>query len=386
MEKLRQYLPILFLLLCALGAPNQPRAFVNLQLPADFSVFWAASNLAFQAPELIYNDLAVTLKQFDAIGLVAGIRPWAYPPSALLPLLPFGAMPYTAALALFAMLTFALFLIAAKPLFERRLLLAVGLVALSQPVIFAALNGQMVFLVAAMLTMALILVPNAPARAGILIGIAAAIKPQFLLFAPLALMADRQHRALGASICAGSAVILLSLAFGPERWVEWLAALSRFRDTVSGLDILHRNVTPTGILWFLGVTGPIQLVANLAFALAGAWMVWRVFRASTDVPTRLVALVGGALFAAPYAMNYDLVLLVPAAVAFLVRNYDPRASLFPMLAGGLLLVSDGLWAPAATMLFIAVIVKDHVWLVAKTHRPPASSASFPPPSAAPIAP
>lgn len=386
MEKLRQYLPILFLLLCALGAPNQPRAFVNLQLPADFSVFWAASNLALQAPELIYNDLAVTLKQFDAIGLVAGIRPWAYPPSALLPLLPFGAMPYTAALALFAMLTFALFLIAAKPLFERRLLLAVGLVALSQPVIFAALNGQMVFLVAAMLTMALILLPNAPARAGILIGIAAAIKPQFLLFAPLALMADRQHRALGASICAGSAVILLSLAFGPERWVEWLAALSRFRDTVAGLDILHRNVTPTGILWFLGVTGPIQLVANLAFALAGAWMVWRVFRASTDVPTRLVALVGGALFAAPYAMNYDLVLLVPAAVAFLVRDYDPRASLFPMLAGGLLLVSDGLWTPAATMLFIAVIVKDHVWPVAKTHRPPASSASFPPPSAAPIAP
>ena len=386
MEKLRQYLPILFLLLCALGAPNQPRAFVNLQLPADFSVFWAASNLALQAPELIYNDLAVTLKQFDAIGLVAGIRPWAYPPSALLPLLPFGAMPYTAALALFAMSTFGLFLIAAKPLFERRLLLAVGLVALSQPVIFAALNGQMVFLVAAIVTTALILLPSAPVRAGILIGIAAAIKPQFLLFAPLALMADRQHRALGASICAGSAVILLSLAFGPERWVEWLAALSRFRDTVAGLDILHRNVTPTGILWFLGVTGPIQLVANLAFALAGAWMVWRVFRASTDVPTRLVALVGGALFAAPYAMNYDLVLLVPAAVAFLVRDYDPRASLFPMLAGGLLLVSDGLWAPAATILFIAVIVKPYVWPVTDTHRMRASPASSPPSSAAPALP
>ena len=384
-ERLPRFLPVLFLLLCALCAPNWPRSFANLDQSSDFSVFWAAAQLGLQAPELIYNDVAVTLQQADAIGAISGIRPWAYPPTALLPLLPFGALPYTAALLLFATTTLGLFLVATQPLFERRKLLALGLVVLSQPVIFAALNGQMVFLVGALVISALIWLPTAPVRAGILIGIAAALKPQLLVFAPLAMIACRQYRALGASVCAGAGMILLSLLFGPERWVEWLVAMARFKDTVEGLDILYRNVTPTGILWFLGVTGPAQWIANLAFALAGGWIVWRVFRRSDDVPTRLVALVGGALFAAPYAMNYDLVLLVPAAAAFLVRDHDPRASLLPMATGGLLLVSDGLWAPAATMLFIAMVVKDHVWPAADASPMPASSTSSRPPSAAPAA-
>ena len=383
-EQLRKFLPILFLVLCALCAPNWPYSFIDRNLPSDFSVFWAAAQLALEAPELIYNDVAITLSQADAIGAVAGVRPWAYPPTALLPLLPFGALPYFAALILFVAASLGLFMLAARPLFERRKLIAVGLVFLSQPVIFAALNGQMILLVAALVISALILLPTAPVRAGILLGIAAAIKPQMLVFAPLALLACREYRALGASICAGGGMVLLSLSFGPERWVEWLAALARFRDTVEGLDILYRNVTPTGMLWFLGVTGPAQLIANLAFAFAGAWIVWRVFRLSGDVPTRLVALAGGALFAAPYAMNYDLVLLVPAAVAFLVRHQDFRASLFPMLTGGLLLVSDGLWTPAATMLFIAVIVKPYGWPARNPMT--VSSASSPPPSAAPAAP
>ena len=385
-ERLPKFLPILFLLLCALCAPNWPRSFVERNLPADFSVFWAAAQLALQAPALIYNDVAVTLKQADAIGGVVGIRPWAYPPTALLPLLPFGALPYAAALILFVTASLGLFLLATRPLFERRKLLALGLIILSQPVIFAALNGQMVFVVGALVISALIWLPTAPVRAGILLGIAAAIKPQLLVFAPLALLACREYRALGASLCAGGGMVLISLLFGPERWIEWLAALARFRDTVESLDILYRNVTPTGMLWFLGATGPAQWIANLAFSLVGGWIVWRVFRQSIDVPTRLLAMVGGALFAAPYAMNYDLVLLVPAAVAFIVRDHDPRASLLPMATGGLLLVSDGLWAPAATMLFIVVVVTDYVWPVANAFPSPASPVSSPPPSIAPAAP
>ena len=385
-ERLPKFLPILFLSLCALCAPNWPRSFVERNLPADFSVFWAAAQLALQAPALIYNDVAVTLKQADAIGGVVGIRPWAYPPTALLPLLPFGALPYAAALILFVTASLGLFLLATRPLFERRKLLALGLIILSQPVIFAALNGQMVFVVGALVISALIWLPTAPVRAGILLGIAAAIKPQLLVFAPLALLACREYRALGASLCAGGGMVLISLLLGPERWIEWLAALARFRDTVESLDILYRNVTPTGMLWFLGATGPAQWIANLAFSLVGGWIVWRVFRQSIDVPTRLLAMVGGALFAAPYAMNYDLVLLVPAAVAFIVRDHDPRASLLPMATGGLLLVSDGLWAPAATMLFIVVVVKDYVWPVANALPLPASPVSSPPPSIAPVAP
>lgn len=383
-ERLPKFLPFLFLLLCAVCAPHWPRLFVARDMPADFSVLWAATQYALEAPELIYNDVAVTLKQADALGMVWGIRPWAYPPTALLPLLPFGALPYTAAFLSFVIASLSLFVAATWPLFQRCKLLALGLILLSQPVIFAALNGQMVFIIGALVISALVWLPTAPVRAGILLGIAAAIKPQLLVFAPLAMLADRQYRALGASLCAGGGMILLSLLLGPERWVEWLGALSRFMGTVEGHGILYRNVTPTGMLWFLGVTGPTQWVANLAFSLIGGWIVWRVFRHSIDVPTRLVAMVGGALFASPYAMNYDLVLLVPAAAAFLVRDHDPRESLLPMATGGLLLVSDGLWAPAATTLFIAMVVKHHAWPVASAM--PTSPVSSPLPSIAPVAP
>ena len=127
MERLRKFLPILFLLLCILCAPNWPRSFADRSLPADFSVFWAAAQFGLQAPALIYNDVAVTLQQASAIGTVSGIRPWAYPPTALLPLLPFGALPYTAALVLFVVSSFGWFLMVARRLFNRRKQLAIEL-------------------------------------------------------------------------------------------------------------------------------------------------------------------------------------------------------------------------------------------------------------------
>jgi Glycosyltransferase family 87 len=359
--KLGRFLPVYFLAVCVLFALDWRSTFAPRIVTPDFSVFWAAARLALERPDLLYNDAAVTLKQVGAIGLTDGIRPWAYPPTAVLPLLPFGQLPYATAFPLFAILSFALFLVSTRHLFDRGKPLAMALVALAQPVLFGALNGQMIMIVAAMIITALIILPAAPIRAGVLFGIAATIKPQLLVLAPLAMLADRQYRALGASLCAGAGMILLSLMLGPERWTEWLAALPRFKDTVESLGILGRNITPTGILWFLGVTGRAQLMANLVFGLAGGWMVWRVFRWSNDVPTRLVALAGGALFAAPYAMNYDLALLVPAAAAFLVQGIDRRASLTSMLASGLVIIVDGWLAPWATMLFIVVITKDFIW-------------------------
>jgi len=331
------------------------------QLPPDFSVFWATGQLALRHPELIYNDAIVTLRQIDFLGPVSGVRPWAYPPTALLAIIPFVGLPYEVSWALFVITSLLVVTVATWPFFNRRKLLALGLMLFSQPAIFAAVNGQMAFLVAALTIGSLIQLRSAPIRAGILLGIAAAIKPQLLLLAPLALLADRQHRALIASVCAGLGMVLISLAFGVARWSEWFASLSTFKETVASLDILYRNVTPTGLLWFLGVEGWVLTIANLIFAGAGVWMVWSVFRKTDDLAIRLVGLVGGSLFAAPYAMNYDLVLLVPAAAAFLARSDEPSQPLLPMLIGGLLLVSDGIWTPTVTIVFIVVTLARYCW-------------------------
>jgi hypothetical protein len=359
MAKIRRYLPLIFLALCVIAAPGWPRSMAAQHLPPDFSVFWAAGNLALRHPELIYNDAVVTLSQVDFLGPVSGVRPWAYPPTALLPIIPFVGLPYEYSWALFVIASISIFSVAALTFFDRRKLLALCLILLSQPAIFAAINGQMAFLVAALVIGSLTQLRSAPIRAGILLGIAAAIKPQLLLFAPLALLADRQHRALIASACAGLGMVLISLAFGIARWSEWFAALQNFKGTVASLDILYRNVTPTGLLWFLGTEGWPLTVANLIFAGAGAWMAWSAFRNTEDLPIRLVGLAGGALFAAPYAMNYDLVLLVPAAAALLVRGDEQGEPLLPLLVGGLLLVSGGIWAPTAAIAFIVVTLAPY---------------------------
>jgi hypothetical protein len=155
-------------------------------------------------------------------------------------------------------------------------------------------------------------------------------------------------------------MVLLSLAFGFDRWIEWFGAIARFKATVASLDILYRNVTPTGILWFLGLEGHAQLLANAIFAFAGACMVWAVFRRTVELPPRIAALAGGGLFAAPYAMNYDLVLLVPAAAAYIVTAERESAPLLPALIGGILLVANGLWTPAVTIIFVIAAVWPHL--------------------------
>jgi hypothetical protein len=360
-KDLRSYLPVIFCAMCAICALGWPLSFINNNLPSDYSVFWAAANMALEHPDLIYNDVAITLRQAGIIDAGGALRPWAYPPTALIPLLPFSMLPYQLSLTAFVLVSGGMFLFAARQLFERRALIAMALIALSQPVIFAALNGQMILLVAAFAIGGLVVLPRSPVIAGVLLGVAAAIKPQLLVFAPLAMLAGRQYRALGAATLAGLAMVLVSLAFGLGRWTEWIAAVGRFRATVETLDILYRNVTPTGILWFWGLTGAGQLVANGLFAIAGAVGVWTIFRGNHPLSIRLVALAGGGLFAAPYAMNYDLALLVPAAVAFIVEADRRSAPLLPALLGGMLLVSGGLWTAPVAVLFALVSVASYAW-------------------------
>jgi hypothetical protein len=53
------------------------------------------------------------------------------------------------------------------------------------------------------------------------------------------------------------------------------------------------------------------LIAAVPAALIGVWLSFR----SDDVPRRVLALLGGALLISPYAMDYEVALLVPAVLA-----------------------------------------------------------------------
>jgi hypothetical protein len=123
------------------------------------------------------------------------------------------------------------------------------------------------------------------------------------------------------------------------------------------LNLWRGGVTPSSIMWNLGLGGWPQVVIQAVFLIVAALAVWNVFRRSDDPALQLVAIIGGALLCAPYAMNYELALLAPAAAMWLLNRETP---LWLMTASGLLLFADSIFTPPVAMAFILLALKDHL--------------------------
>ena len=204
-------------------------------------------------------------------------------------------------------------------------MLALGLMVLSPAVVLAALAGQTVAPAAGLAALAIAELPRRPRLAGVLMALAAALKPQAALLAPVALLACGAFETLGVAALAGAALAAASvLCFGFGRWPQWLASLGPFQAVMEGIPRLMPGViTPYGAAHELGLTGAAALAWRAAFALFGLALAWRVFAKDRDPATRLAALGAGSLLCAPYAMHYDGTLLVIPAVALALRLDGP---------------------------------------------------------------
>lgn len=275
------------LLLLRLVLQTQP-------LGLDFLALWTGARVD---PGRLYDFVHVTAEQ--AWLYVGHQRPFVYPPSALPFLKPFGLLPFWVAYPLFTALTGALFVWAGRRLgADWRLLL------LPAPILVVALAGQVTFLIGGLVMLAMTL-PGRPLLAGVLFGIAGAIKPQMLVLLPLALAVEGNWRAFWSTAATAAVLVLASLPFGAS-WVEWIQALPRFRDLVAA----DRGLAATTLTPFAH-WGAATLVVTAPAALAGVWLAFR----STSAPQRVLALLGGALLVSPYVMNYEIALLIPAILA-----------------------------------------------------------------------
>jgi len=177
----------------------------------------------------------------------------------------------------------------------------------------------------------------------VLFGLAGAIKPQFLILLPLALVADRQWRTIGATgMTAGLLAALAAAIWGPGVWGDWLRALPHFQHAMfANREIIRTMVTPYAVLELAGLPGAWAFLLIPPVLLA----VWTTFRRTTDVPTRLLLLIGGTLLIIPYAINYEMALLAPAVVALAARTQDRRwpayAAAVPVLG---MEYAYGLWS------------------------------------------
>jgi hypothetical protein len=284
---------------------------MRLQAPgADFSPLWAGAKAALSDARKVYDFQYVTGLQGWPMGPT--LRPFIYPPSALLVFAPLAVLPERLAYALWTLAGGGFFLWAGRRLGAPWWLLTFPAVWL------VAYSGQVTFLVAALVLTALTL-PKRPLVAGVLLGLAAAIKPQMAIFLPLALLAEGRWRVmLAAGVSALTLCAVSAGLWGLSAWTDWIAALGRFNNEVvfASPDLVEDMITPYAGLTSLGLPGA------WAFALApvAAWLVWTIVRTSDDPADRAIAVFGAALLVTPYAMHYEAALLAPSVAIYLARR------------------------------------------------------------------
>lgn len=282
---------------------------MNKPIGTDFVAFWTAGALAAQGrAAAVYDGPALHAAERQTVGADIDAFPFAYPPSLLLALPALAAMPYLVALPVWLLVTYLPFVALVRRAAPHP---ATLWLTLALPAGYVnVLHGQAGFLVAALMGGALLLLERRPALAGLLLGILT-FKPQLGFLVPVALVAGGHWRAVAAAVATAVLVMLASyVAFGAETWSAFLAGAQSARLHLETGELpwekMH-TVFAGARLIGIGVAGAYALQA--AVTLAVAIVVWRAWRLPADAALRSALLVAGAVLAAPYGFEYDLVLL-----------------------------------------------------------------------------
>jgi alpha-1,2-mannosyltransferase len=260
-------------------------------------------------------------------------RPWVYPPSYLLVVLPFGALPFVLSYLAFQAATAGL--LAAALWFgggrqTSRLLVLCG--ALLGPP--AALNfgaGENAFLTAALLVGGFRLVHSGrPALGGLVLGLLT-IKPQFSILAPFALVAAREWRALAGWAAGATLLVAASAAlFGLEPWHQWLDLALGGYWQANAKWVEAARVWGTSVYAALLASGLSPRLADAgqaAATLIAAGLTYAAFRRRISGDRQLAVLLAATLLAAPHSSVIDFVLLSIAAMLWSIDAVQQDTSL-----------------------------------------------------------
>ncbi|HEY0629962.1 MAG TPA: glycosyltransferase family 87 protein [Sphingomicrobium sp.] len=281
---------------------------VEMKPGSDWLPLWIAGRAALTDPAILYDFHRITLLQPE-IYRDSPLRPFIYPPSALILIVPLAQLPFWASLALLAGASLAGVVTGARKVGADPLLLATA-----PPLMLAAVVGQMSLLVVALVMAACLLIKKDERSSGALLAFAALIKPTLLILTPVGLIAGRHWSALlwaGVTIISGIAASVL--LFGLQLWLDWFDALPRFQQMFADYSPLVRNaISPYALAVRLGVEHAVVIIA---LAIPAIVITWRTFSRPSDPATMVAMMLGGTLLMAPYAMYYELAVFGPALLA-----------------------------------------------------------------------
>ena len=282
---------------------------VNWRFPylMDFLSYWAAGVIAVGGtPADAYNVALHHAVQARALPFDTRL-PFAYPPPYLLLLIPFGIMPYAMSAAAWIAVTLTGYVIAVRRLMPEFTAAAIAF----PPVAVCGISGQNGYLTAALFIGGLSTMSARPFVAGLLFG-CIAIKPQLGLLLPLAFIAGREWRMFaGATVSVILMTIFSLLAFGFAPWQGFFGQSALFASIASdGLVGWNKMASVYAALRLAGMANTPALLLHIAFAAAGAVMVWRMWSGSKDILLRGAILAPASLLISPYLYVYDQISLV----------------------------------------------------------------------------
>jgi hypothetical protein len=309
----------------------------------DFIVYHAAGR-AFLEGKLgvIYNLAAFSdyenlhyLDHFNS--KLTDFRPFMYPPPWLLLIVPLAWLGVATGYGLFMATTAAI-----ATVMVGRANFWIWAAALTSPAaLWTMIAGQNAFLSVGLFYGGMRLLDRSPMAAGILLGLLS-YKPQLWVLIPVALVAARRWRALAWAIGTAAFMALVSLlVFGLEFWIQFFE-MARESSTPQFTEQMFRHVSTfmTTILAagrILGIPPSLAYLVHLTAAGTAVIMIWRAFSRHGPSDESTAVLAAGTLLISPYLINYDLLLLMPAALLVFRRRVE--TDLYP----GELLFYVGLW-------------------------------------------
>lgn len=286
----------------------------------DFISFWSAGRLLANgaAPAAPYDHrLLGAIQAATFHGADIGFTPFPYPPVFLLVCLPFGALPYASALAIWLTTTGAAYVMVLRhwlsAMQDRLLLLLVY-----PGVLVNAAHGQNGFLSTALFGAGALMLRRRPLAAGACLG-ALIFKPHLGVLVPIALVAARSWRAVAAAIVTALTLIALSaLVLGLGPWRGFLDN-APFMSAVLARTLLHPGKLQSvfAAAKLLGADNAVACGMQGLWTAGAALSLFALGRRTGASEAFGACLVCATLIATPYLLSYDLVLAsVPMAWLF----------------------------------------------------------------------
>ncbi|MBR0797794.1 DUF2029 domain-containing protein [Bradyrhizobium jicamae] len=345
-------------------------------LGTDWMVFYGAirSVLDGNASLIFDGDRFTAFLNSSFAGWLSSpleFRPWAYPPSFLLMLLPFAPLGFFGSYLAFQAVSGGLMITALRASADgsasSRLLLAMALLCPASAI--NVIDGQAVFLVAALIVGGLRFLESRPILSGLILGVLT-FKPQFCVLVPLALIAAGQWRALWAAGLSALALAVASgLVFGWELWLRWFPLMVENLVNPDAKWIEFGRMWGNSVYTCAVLLGAPQRLASLIQLLAtlfAAAAVGLAFRTRLSIREKTAVFLAATVLAAPHSGPYDAMLLVVAAACWLMAEGRSLPAwcwsfvfliwLVPAISPPVLFAASRL-APALTVALIVLVLR-----------------------------